>query len=263
MDVRDLVRGHYGSGNVADVIVSALAEAGVDTDHLGPADLFPVDQLHAGGAAATKHALDRLGAEPGARLLDVGCGIGGTARMAAMSGLEVTGVDLTPEFVDAATALTARVGLGDRAGFLATPGESLPLDDDSFDAATMIHVGMNIPDKQAVFAEAHRVLKPGARFAIYEQMRTGEGDLPYPLPWAEDERSSFVESAVDYETHLEAAGFRIDGVEDRTDSTLGPPPAGPVSPVAVFGRAFAERIGNNVAATRAGLLGAILVVAEA
>ena len=52
-------------------------------------------------------------------------------------------------------------------------------------------------------------------------------------------------------------------MEDRTESTLGPPPAGPMSPVAVFGREFAKRIGNNITATRAGLLGAILVVAEA
>ena len=74
----------------------------------------------------------------------------------------------------------------------------------------MVHVGMNIPDKQAVFAEVHRVLAPGGRFALYEQMRTGDGDLPYPLPWAEDERSSFVETVDDYSAHLEAAGFTVD-----------------------------------------------------
>ena len=93
----------------------------------------------------------------------------------------------------------------------------------------MVHVGMNIPDKQAVFAEVHRVLAPGGRFAIYEQMRTADGDLPYPLPWAEDERSSFVETPEDYTRHLEAAGFTVEEVEDRTASTLGPPPTGPVT----------------------------------
>ncbi len=85
-----------------------------------------MDQLHAGGAAATRHVLDRLGVEPGLRLLDVGSGLGGPARMAAMSGAEVTGIDLTPEFVDAATELTSRVGLGERARFVATSGESCP-----------------------------------------------------------------------------------------------------------------------------------------
>jgi MPBQ/MSBQ methyltransferase len=263
MDVRDLVTGHYSAEDLPGRILRALAEAGLDTDRLGPADLFALDQLHAGGPNATKHALERLGVGPGVRLLDVGCGIGGTSRMAAMSGAEVTGIDLSPDFILAATALTEVVGLSDRVNFVATPGESLPLDDASYDAAVMIHVGMNIPDKHAVFAEVHRVLAAGGRFAVYEQMRTGEGDLSYPLPWAEDERSSFVETAEDYTRHLEAVGFTVEEVEDCTASTMSPPPPGPVSVEVVFGPRFMRRIGNNVAATKANLLGAMLVVARA
>lgn len=268
MDVRELVQGHYRSGNLSDAILAALAEAGTDVDHLVPQDLFPVDQLHAGGAPAAGHVLDRLDVAAsdvgtGHRLLDVGCGIGGPSRLAATRGIQVTGIDLTPEFVDAATHLTARVGLSERARFVTTPGESLPFDDASFDSAMMVHVGMNIPDKQAVFTEVHRALRPGALFAMFEQMRTGEGALPYPLPWAVDERSSFVEPAGSYTAYLEAAGFTVAKVEDRTGSTLGPPPGGPLSPMAVFGPAFGQRIGNNVAATKAGLLGAILVIARA
>lgn len=263
MDVRELVRGHYGQGNLSDAILVVLTEAGTDVNRLVAGDLLPVDQLHAGGAAATKHLLGLLDVGPGLRLLDVGSGIGGTSRLAAMAGAKVTGIDLTPEFVDAATDLTARVGLSDRASFVTAPGESLPFEDGSFDAAVMVHVGMNIPDKTPVFAEVHRVLAPSGRFAIYEQMRTGPGDLPYPLPWAEDERSSFVESAEDYGAQLEAAGFTIEFVDDHTAATLGPPPAGALSPVAVFGPVFAQRVGNNVAATRAGLLGAIVIVARA
>ena len=263
MDVRELVTRHYGGGNLSDVILRALAEHDVDLDGRGPAGLFPVDQLHAGGAQATIHVLDRLDIGPGTRLLDVGCGIGGASRIAAMSGAGVTGIDLTRDFVEAATALTDRVGLGEQARFLTTPGESLPLDDDTFDAAVMVHVGMNIPDKQAVFAEVHRVLVEGGRFGIYDQVRTGDGDLPYPLPWADDERSSFVERVEDYTRQLEASGFTIEDVEDRTASTMGPPPAGPVTNAVIFGPGFVERIGNNVEATKARLLGAVLVLARA
>jgi SAM-dependent methyltransferase len=263
MDVRELVQGHYGGGNLSDAILAALAQAGTDTDHLVPADLFPVDQLHAGGAKTTRHVLGRLDSGPGLRLLDVGCGIGGGSRMAAVSGAEVTGIDLTPDFVEAATELSAKVSLDDRTTFLAGPGESLPLEDDAFDAAFMIHVGMNIPDKSAVFAEVQRVVKPGGRFAVFEQMRTGDDDLTYPMPWAEDERSSFVETQEDYRRHLEAAGFVVEAVEDLTPLTMGAPPGGAVSPAVVFGPVFAQRIGNNVAATRAGQLGAMLMVARA
>ena len=69
--------------------------------------------------------------------------------------------------------------------------------------------------------------------------------------------------AQDYARHLEAVGFTIEEVEDRTSSTLGSPPQGPVTNATVFGPGFVERIGNNVAATKAGLLGAVLVVARA
>jgi MPBQ/MSBQ methyltransferase len=263
MDVRELVTNHYSGGDLSAAILAALAEGGVDTEHLGPADLFPVDQLHAGGAAATQHVLERLEVGPGVRLLDVGCGIGGTSRMAAMTGAEVTGIDLTPDFVAAAEKLTERVGLGERVTYVTTPGESAPFEDASFDAAVMVHVGMNIPRKTVVFSQVHRVLAPGARFAMFEQMRTDDEDLPYPMPWAVDERSSFVETPAEYVAHLEAAGFTVDDVEDYTAATAGPPPAGRLSPVAVFGPAFAERVGNNVAATRAGLLGAFVIVARA
>jgi MPBQ/MSBQ methyltransferase len=101
----------------------------------GPVHLFSVDHLHAGGATATRHVLERLGVVADQRLLDVGSGVGGPARMAAMSGAMVTGVDLTPEFVATATELTRRVSLNERARCVAAPAESLPFDDASFDAA--------------------------------------------------------------------------------------------------------------------------------
>ena len=263
MDVRDLVREHYGSGSLDQQVLTALADHGVDVEQLTAVDLFPVDQLHAGGAPATAHVLELLDLAEGAALLDVGCGIGGASRMAALRGARVTGIDLTPEFVSAATALTERVGLGARTTFLTTPGEELDLPDASHDAALMVHVGMNIPDKAAVFAEVHRVLRPGGRFAVYEQMATGDGPLPYPMPWADDERSSFVGTEADYRRHLESAGFTVSEVVDHTAATLGGPPPGPVTQATILGPTFVERIGNNIAATRAGLLRAVIVVATA
>ena len=266
MDVRDLVRQHYGTRSVADAVLETLADAGVAVDRLRVEDLAAVDQLHAGGSAATTHLLARLehhGADPTSPLLDVGCGIGGPARVAAAQGWRVTGVDLTPELVAAATTLTERVGLGDRVTYAVAPAESLPLADASCGAAVLVHVGMNVPDKRALLAEVHRVLEPGGVFAAYEQVRRGPGDLPFPMPWAEDERASFVEPVEDYVAHLRATGFEVLEVEDRTAASLAGPPPGPLSPVAVFGPVFAERFGRLVQATRDGLLGAALVVARA
>jgi SAM-dependent methyltransferase len=262
-DVGDLVTGHYGSTDIGERILGALAAGGVDVDHLAPEELARVDQLHAGFVPATQHVLDRLGVGPGMHLLDVGCGIGGPARLAAARGAQVNGVDLTPAFVDTAKELTARVGLAGRASFDVTAGDSLPFPDASFDAAMMIHVGMNVPDKRAVFGEVRRVLPQGGLFAVYDQMRVGDGDLPWPLPWADDERSSFVETVEEYDEHLTAAGFTVQEVDDRTETTLGPPPPGAIPPDQLLGPGFGARIGNNVEATKAGLLGAVLLLARA
>jgi len=265
VDVSDLVRRHYGGADLLPGILAGLVAAGVDPDDLTVDQLAAVDQLHAGFSTATRHLLDRLELRPDMTVLDVGCGIGGPARMAAAGpGCQVLGVDLSADFVDAAQALTARLGLSDRASFRVAPADALDLEDGSFERAMMLHVGMNLPDKAAVFAEVRRVLRPGGVFGVYEQMRTGAGELRYPLPWAEDDRSSFVASPEDYTRDLEAAGFRVGLVEDRTAATRPAPgqPTG-LTPAAVFGPAFVERLANNIAGTRAGALSAVLMLATA
>lgn len=270
MDVADLVRQHYGGDDLATGILAALAAAGADVEHLTVHQLSPVDQLHAGFADATRHLLDQLHLHAGSRLLDIGCGIGGPARMAAADhGCTVTGIDLSPDFIAAARKLTGAVGLGDRVEFRVVAGDGLGVDDGTFDAAMLVHVGMNIPDKSAVFGQVRRALRDGGRFAVFEQMRTADGELPYPLPWAEDARSSFVATPDEYADALRSAGFTILGTDDRSAQTSGPPgpplssgPAG-LTPAAVFGPRFVERIGNNLAAARAGLLAPVLMLAEA
>lgn len=265
MDVRDSVRAYYPSGRIADAVVDVLAGAGIDIHHLTVADLSAVDQLHAGGAPATALVLERINLTAGTTLLDVGCGLGGPSRMAAdQYQAQVTGVDLTPDLVDAANALAVRVGLRDRCRFLTTSGETLPFEQGSFDAAMMIHVGMNVRDKRSVFAEVHRVLSPGARFVLYEQVRRGAGQLVYPLPWAVDERSSFVETAEDYVAALTAAGFEQIEVEDRTGPVPGAsPPNQQLGPADILGPVYVQGVTNHIAATKAGLLGGILVATRA
>ncbi len=276
MDVHEAVRAHYAGGDLAAVLLGALRAQGVDTDHLTVDELARVDQLHAGFLPATRHLLDALQVTEQTRLLDVGCGIGGATRVAAADhGCTAVGVDLSPDFVAAAQGLSHHVGLDGLVSYAVTDGVTLPFDDDSFDVASMIHVGMNVPDKTALFREVHRVLVRGARFGVYEQMRVGDGPLTYPLPWAVDPSTSFVETAAAYETALTDAGFTVAGVEDRTAQVAGPPPGvappggraagGPEAglPIAVFGPEFVLRIQNNIAATQAGLLAAVQILATA
>jgi MPBQ/MSBQ methyltransferase len=267
MDLEDLVRDHYSGTDFESVVLDALRAAGVDPDDgLQASDLAGLDQLHAGFAPATEHLLDTLALSPGMRLLDVGSGIGGPARMAAArNGCRVTGIDLSPDFVVLARSLTERVGLAAEVAFDLGSATDLPYADASFDRAMLNHVGMNIADKAGVFAEVRRVLETDGLFAVYEQMRIGDGDLTYPLPWADDESSSFVETRDRYVELLGAAGFTIEHEEDRTpaNAAVGPRPPGPLTPGALFGPGFGERISNNIAAAMAGTLGAVLLVARA
>lgn len=156
------------------------------------------------------------------------------------------------------------MGLEKRARFLTIADETLPFEDRSFDAAMMMHVGMNIPDKRSVFGEVHRVLSPGSVFGLYEQVRRGAGELAYPLPWADDERSSFVETAEAYVEALTAAGFGEIEVKDRTGPVpSAPPSSGQPTPAAILGPRYVEGVGNHMAATGAGLRGGVLVLARA
>jgi ubiquinone/menaquinone biosynthesis C-methylase UbiE len=74
--------------------------------------------------------------------------------MAAMTGATVIGIDLTPEFVETARLISDRVGLGHRTEFRTTAGESMPLDDGSFDAAVMVHVGALPPPEAGAVTSA-------------------------------------------------------------------------------------------------------------
>ncbi len=255
------VRQHYAG---KDLAARLLAAAGAGDGPVTVDALAPYDELHAGGASSTTALLDLLGLAPGTTLLDVGSGLGGPARLAAhRHGCQVTGVDLSPDFVDAARELTARTGLADLVTFALGDGERLPCADASHDRAMLVHVGMNVPDKAALFTEVHRVVRPGSPFGLFEQMRVGPGDLPFPMPWAVDAGSSFVETPDDYSRALTAAGFDVLRVEDRRAALAaggGPRQDGLV---VVFGAEFVTRISNNVAATRAGLLAPVLVVARA
>jgi ubiquinone/menaquinone biosynthesis C-methylase UbiE len=256
-EIEAKVTAHYTPGDLHGRILGELRAAGLDVDALRPEDLKPVESLHVGGWQATEHVIERLGVARGARVLDVGCGIGGTARtLAVQRGASVTGVDLTPAFVAAAADLSRRAGVAG-VEFIEANATALPFEDASFDAATMLHVGMNVADKPALFREVARVLRPGGGFAVYDVMRVGPGDLAFPMPWIADPAASFVAKPQDYAAAAEAAGFREEAREDRR--------AGAVESVEqqrarVAGTPMEPRFVNAIAALGQGTLAPVLMI---
>jgi ubiquinone/menaquinone biosynthesis C-methylase UbiE len=204
-------------------------------------DLAPVDEFHIGGRQATEDFVAQLGLSPEDHVLDVGCGIGGTARyLASTCGCRVTGLDLTPEFVEAGRVLCAWVGLGERVDLTQGSALAMPFEPARFDAVVMLHVGMNIADKAGLFAEVGRVLRPGATFGLYDIMRRNDEPLVYPVPWAAVPDTSALATPEDYRAVLAEAGFEVTkerdrrefaaeffaALRERTEAAGGPPPLG-------------------------------------
>ncbi|WP_394930405.1 SAM-dependent methyltransferase, partial [uncultured Ilumatobacter sp.] len=95
------VASHYSNGGLQAAIESGLAALGKTLSSASIADLAPVDEFHIGGREATIDICEQLHVQPGSAVLDVGCGIGGTARfISGTFGCEVTGIDLTAEYVE-------------------------------------------------------------------------------------------------------------------------------------------------------------------
>ncbi|MEO1275499.1 MAG: class I SAM-dependent methyltransferase, partial [Pseudomonadota bacterium] len=253
---------HYQTEDLLGRIRAALKEAGADPTAPSPDDLKPVDEFHTGGLEATEALLSQLEIGPDMTVLDLGSGIGGTARyIAHRFGARVTGVDLTPQFVDVATALSAMCGLEPAPLFLAGSVTDLPVEDGAFDLATMFHVGMNIADKPRLFFEASRALRPGGRFALFDIM-AGTGEIGFPAPWSPNAANSFVATPEVYRAAAAAAGFTLIGERDRgayardfftrviAASADGPPP--PVGLHLLMGDGAAERYVNAVTAAMNG-----------
>jgi SAM-dependent methyltransferase len=206
---------HWADRDVYGLIVSALERASMSLDSLTVEDLAPVDHFHARGFPATVDLADRLPVEPGFRLLDIGCGVGGPARYFAQRfGCQVSGIDITVPFVEAANRLTALLGLDDRVFIERGDGVRLPYDDDSFDGAYAQHATMNVADRPRFFGEAWRVLKPGGFFALTEHGLGPVGSPHHPLPWSEDGTGEFLVAPAETRALLAAARFVDIEIED-------------------------------------------------
>jgi MPBQ/MSBQ methyltransferase len=263
---------HYDHDDLEAAILAAAEQMGLDPNALTPDDLSAVDEFHLGGREATLALAEFADPKPGDHVLDIGAGIGGPARLLAHRyGCRVTGIDVTPEFCRTAELLSTRVGLGDSVTVEVGDATAMAYPDGVFDLAWTQHVAMNIADKDALYAETFRVLKPGGRFALYDIIAGPAGDPRYPVPWASQPEISHLVERDAVRGHLESAGFRIEHWEDPTPWALdwlrttrakiseagGPPP---LSLRAVMGPDFAvklENLAHNLEEGRVALLRAI------
>ena len=205
----EAVNNHYGRSDLGAKVLEALRGAGANIDALTLDDLAPIDELHMGGREATRELARLAGLREGERVLDVGCGIGGPARTLAVEfGCRVTGIDLTEEYCRVAEMLTTRMGLSDKVDFRHCSAVDMPFDAGSFDVVWTQHMIGHIQDKEGLFTEFRRVLRPGGRLILFEPC-LGPGESPPHLTAGKDASAVyFVASADDYRRSIPASGFR-------------------------------------------------------
>jgi ubiquinone/menaquinone biosynthesis C-methylase UbiE len=217
----EMIATHYSQEELLAMIRAGVQRLGRSLDTVSVEDLAPVDEFHIGGRAATEIFLGQLDLTTDDHVLDVGCGLGGASRFAAQQyGCRVTGIDLTDDYVRTGEEMCKWVGLEGLITLERGDATATPYPDGAFDKSYMMHVGMNIADKQSLARELYRVLRPGGRLGIYDVMRVGDEALRFPVPWATNPEESAVSSLDDYRDSLTAAGFRVIRESDRSEFAL-------------------------------------------
>jgi ubiquinone/menaquinone biosynthesis C-methylase UbiE len=213
----------YGEMTSLDGIRRGIDKAGLDAGRLTAADLYTrgLDVHNLGGYAHLETiaaALDRVGAPgPEDRALDLGCGVGGPGRfLADRFGCPVVGIDLVPLRVETARAVAEMTGFGDRVEYRVADATALPFAGASFTLAWMLDASIHVRDKRRLFAEIARVLRPGGRLVLHDQM----GPLPRAMlpakrraPWVAPPLTQFLRL-------VEDAGFRLLLWQDTTEAIL-------------------------------------------
>lgn len=201
----------------AQIIKAKLHAERGSFDNLPPGALFAHDQDHYGGLAANDALAERAEIGAGAHVADFCAGLGGPARyFAHRHGAVVTGIELTPARVAGAQELTRLVGLEDRVRILQGDVMDVPLAAASQDVVVSQEAFLHVPDMARAFAEAHRILRPGGRFAFTNWVAHKPlSDADARLMW-EGMATRQLYSLQAHAELLAQAGFTVDRIEDLT-----------------------------------------------
>jgi arsenite methyltransferase len=210
--IHEVVREHYAERIKSNASCCGGSDGCCSTDsNLYPADLLGT--LPEGESTVSYGCGDPItlaSLEPGQTVLDLGSGAGLDCFFAAKKVGEtgrVIGVDMTPEMIERATSSAKRLNIQNvdfRQGYL----EDLPVESNTVDVIISNCVINLAPDKSKVFAEAFRVLKPGAKLAVSDIVT--DGPLPDAVKKSLSAWAGCVAGAVeakDYIGMMEAVGF--------------------------------------------------------
>jgi sarcosine/dimethylglycine N-methyltransferase len=212
---------HYERSDALNKVSAALDRLAPGGRRIALDELAGFDHFHTAGTMATARMADLLAPSRSDNVLDAGAGLGGPARyLADRFGCRVIGVDLTPLFVEVGRLLNRRTGFDDRVELRVGDITDLDLADGEVDHVWTQHVAMNIADRPGLYAEIRRVMRPSGRFALFDVIDGGGGDLLLPVPWATEAHHSHLVTREQLRSFLTDAGFRIDVDEDPAPDML-------------------------------------------
>ncbi|KAM0286237.1 hypothetical protein ACHAQH_000964 [Verticillium albo-atrum] len=198
---------------------------------------FAIGEAFEKAIARHEHYLaHRMSIAEGARVLDVGCGVGGPARqIAAFTGAHITGLNNNDYQIDRATHYAAKAKMSDRLAFVKGDFMQMPFPDNSFDAVYAIEATVHASRLEGVYSEIRRVLKPGGVFGVYEWLMTDKYDtdkVEHRRVRLDIEVGSGIANMVSRKEGLaamEAAGFEMLHHEDMAERPDHLPWYGPLS----------------------------------
>lgn len=167
---------------------------------------------------------DMAAIDSGQRIVDIGCGMGGSSiRLAKVRNCTVTGVTLSPVQRHWAATSAALQGVSRRTRFLAADAESVEFDDASFDVLWSVECTEHLFDKAEFFRRAARWLRPGGRLAIAVWFEGEDTSRPGHRELVEEVCTRFVcpslATRLDYARWIEASGLRVTQSVDWTERT--------------------------------------------
>lgn len=166
---------------------------------------------HYGGLGATEELAELCHIGEGSYVLDVGCGAGQTACLLAKRyGCRVMGVDIVERMVERSRERAEAEGVADRAEFRVADAQSLPFDDETFDAVITESVTVFPEDKEKVAQEYVRVAKPGGYVGLSESTWLKAPPPPEILEWVAQDLGATVKPLTSdgWVGLLEDAGLR-------------------------------------------------------
>jgi len=215
--INTLIENQYHTPGLYEDILKRLGEQEIELSNVSRGDIAGVDEFHVRGAEVSRELASRIKLDH-SRVLDVGCGIGGPSRMLADEyNCQVTGIDLSHEYIRTAKGLSALVGLQDKTDYIWSNALDLPFENSSFDVVWTQHVQMNVRHKLKFYSEIERVLTAQGIFIYYDIFRTESGEVNFPVPWADYASASFLDTTENMDDMLERLCFKNLLIRDETD----------------------------------------------